>query len=145
MLDGTKVCVYPQRMKPLSGVRILEIDGLGPITFAGMMLADMGADVLRLTRATPSGDVFEDVGGAVMHRGRRAVPVDLKSDQDREMVLKLVERADALVEGFRPGVMERLSLGPVDCQSRNPRLVYARITGWGQDGPMADQVGHDIN
>lgn len=131
-------------MPPLSGVRILEFDGLGPVTFAGMMLADLGAEVLRLTRADGAG-VFQDVGGAVLHRGRTAVPVDLKSSEDRERVLALAASADAVIEGFRPGVMERLGLGPADLAARNPRLVYGRVTGWGQTGPLADQVGHDIN
>lgn len=133
-------------MGPLAGLRIIEIDGLGPVTFAGMMLADMGAEVLRLTRGggAPAA-VFDEVGGAVLHRGRAAVPVDLKSDADRPKVLALIEGADALIEGFRPGVMERLGLGPEICAARNPRLVYGRVTGWGQTGPMANQVGHDIN
>jgi alpha-methylacyl-CoA racemase len=131
-------------MPPLSGVRVLEFDGLGPVTFAGMMLADLGAEVLRLTRAD-GGGVFEDVGGAVLHRGRTAVPVDLKSPDDRERVLALAASADAVIEGFRPGVMDRLGLGPDDLAARNPRLVYGRVTGWGQTGPLAHQVGHDIN
>lgn len=131
-------------MPPLTGLRILEFDGLGPVTFAGMMLADLGAEVLRLTRAD-GGGVFEDVGGAVLHRGRTAVPVDLKSAGDRERVLTLAASADAVVEGFRPGVMERLGLGPQDLAARNPKLVFGRVTGWGQTGPLADQVGHDIN
>ena len=133
-------------MKPLAGVRILEFDGLGPVTFAGMVLADLGADVIRLTRGggAPAA-VFDDVGGEILHRGRAALPVDLKSPQDHKRVVALAARADAVIEGFRPGVMERLGLGPDTLQSANPRLVYARVTGWGQDGPMADQVGHDIN
>ena len=131
-------------MPPLRGVRILEFDGLGPVTFAGMMLADLGAEVLRLTRAD-GGGVFQDVGGAVLHRGRTAVPVDLKSPEDRERVLALAASADAVIEGFRPGVMERLGLGPDDLAARNARLVYGRVTGWGQTGPLAHQVGHDIN
>lgn len=133
-------------MKPLAGVRILEFDGLGPVTFAGMVLADLGADVIRLTRGggAPAA-VFDDVGGEILHRGRAALPVDLKSPQDFDQVLALAARADAVIEGFRPGVMERLGLGADTLQSVNPRLVYARVTGWGQDGPMADQVGHDIN
>lgn len=133
-------------MGPLSGLRIIEIDGLGPVTFAGMVLADMGAEVLRLTRgANAPAAVFEEVGGAVLHRGRADVPVDLKHPEDRDRILTLVQSADALIEGFRPGVMERLGLGPEACAARNPRLVYGRVTGWGQTGPMADQVGHDIN
>ena len=133
-------------MGPLAGLRIIEIDGLGPVTFAGMVLADMGAEVVRLTRGgNAPAAVFDDVGGEVLHRGRTAVPVDLKSPEDRDKVLALIESADALIEGFRPGVMERLGLGPEVCAARNPRLVYGRVTGWGQTGPMADQVGHDIN
>lgn len=129
---------------PLCGVRILEFDGLGPVTFAGMMLADLGAEVLRLTRAG-GGGVFDDVGGAILHRGRTTVAVDLKSDADRDQVLALAAGADAVIEGFRPGVMERLGLGPDVLAARNPALVYGRVTGWGQTGPLADQVGHDIN
>jgi alpha-methylacyl-CoA racemase len=131
-------------MKPLAGVRILEFDGLGPVTFAGMALADLGAEVLRLTRADGA-SAFGDVGGAVLHRGRAAVPVDLKSPSDHAAVLDLIARADAVIEGFRPGVLERLGLGPDACRARNPRLVFGRITGWGQTGPLAETVGHDIN
>lgn len=131
-------------MKPLSGVRIIEFDGLGPVTFAGMVLADLGADVLRLSRADGAG-VFGDVGNAVMHRARTAVPVDLKSPTDRDRVLDLIASADAVIEGFRPGVLERLGLGPEDCAARNPKLVFGRVTGWGQTGPLAQTVGHDIN
>ncbi len=133
-------------MKPLSGLRILEFDGLGPVTFAGMMLADLGAEVLRLSRSPDAGaPVFSEVGGEVLHRGRPAVGVNLKDPGDLAGVLGLVGSADALIEGFRPGVMERLGLGPEACAGRNARLVYGRITGWGQAGPMARQVGHDIN
>ncbi|HEV2082508.1 MAG TPA: CaiB/BaiF CoA-transferase family protein [Brevundimonas sp.] len=133
-------------MGPLSDLRIIEFDGLGPVTFAGMLLADMGAQVIRLTRAATAGAaVFEEVGGAVLHRGRAAVAVDLKSPHDRDRVLDLLAGADALIEGFRPAVMERLGLGPVEVAARAPALVYGRVTGWGQWGPMADQVGHDIN
>lgn len=133
-------------MKPLAGVRILEFDGLGPVTFAGMVLADMGAEVLRLTRsATAGAAVFSDVGGEVLHRGRTAVGVNLKDPADHARVLDLAAGADAVIEGFRPGVMERLGLGPDVLAVRNPRLVFGRVTGWGQSGPMADQVGHDIN
>ena len=133
-------------MKPLSGLRILEFDGLGPVTFAGMVLADLGADVLRLTRGgTADAPVFTDVGGEILHRARPAVGVDLKAPADRARVLELVDAADALIEGFRPGVMERLGLGPDVCAARNPRLVFGRITGWGQTGPMAKEVGHDLN
>lgn len=133
-------------MKPLNGLRILEFDGLGPVTFAGMMLADMGAEVLRLTRSASAGaSAFDEVGGALLHRGRAAIPVDLKSNADREAVLALAAHADAVIEGFRPGVMERLGYGPEALQARNPALVYGRVTGWGQTGPLANQVGHDLN
>jgi alpha-methylacyl-CoA racemase len=127
--------------------------GLGPGPFAAMMLADMGADVVRIDRATPrtTPDDYHDARDAadphkyVLHRGRRSVGVDLKHREGVETVLRLVERADALIEGFRPGVMERLGLGPVECVARNARLVYGRITGWGQDGPMAMMAGHDLD
>ncbi|HYC98883.1 CaiB/BaiF CoA-transferase family protein [Brevundimonas sp.] len=133
-------------MKPLSGLRILEFDGLGPVTFAGMVLADLGADVLRLTRSAAAGaPTFTDVGGEVLHRARPAVAVDLKDASDLARVHELIASADALIEGFRPGVMERLGLGPEVCAARNPRLVFGRVTGWGQTGPMARQVGHDLN
>ena len=133
-------------MKPLSGLRILEFDGLGPVTFAGMVLADLGADVLRLTRsATAGAPVFTDVGGEVLHRGRAAVGVDLKDPADVAQVRELIASADALIEGFRPAVMERLGLGPEACAELNPRLVFGRVTGWGQSGPMAGEVGHDLN
>lgn len=137
---------YHRHMKPLAGLRILEFDGLGPVTFAGMMLADLGAEVLRLRRGAGAGAaVFDEVGGAVLHRARAAVDVNLKDPADIARVLDMIGSADALIEGFRPGVMERLGLGPDVCREGNPRLVYARITGWGQIGPLADQVGHDIN
>lgn len=133
-------------MKPLSGLRIIEFDGLGPVTFAGMMLADLGADVLRLTRSASAGSAaFSEVGGEILHRGRSAVAVDLKDPADHARVLDLTDAADAVIEGFRPGVMERLGLGPDVLATRNPRLVFGRITGWGQTGPMAQQVGHDLN
>lgn len=133
-------------MKPLDGLRILEFDGLGPVTFAGMMLADMGAEVLRLVRSETAGAAaFSEVGGQVLHRGRAAVPVDLKDATQHEGLMALIGSADAVIEGFRPGVMERLGLGPEVCAARNPRLVFGRVTGWGQTGPMAHEVGHDIN
>ena len=133
-------------MGPLHGIRIIEIAGIGPTQFCGMMLADMGAQVLRLRRpaaADPGVDIPDRVN--LMNRGRPTVDVDLKSGQGREFVLRLCENADALFEGYRPGVMERLGLGPDACMSRNRRLVYGRMTGWGQDGPMADRAGHDTN
>ena len=130
-------------MKPLYGVRIIEFDGLGPVTFAGMVLADLGADVLRLSRAEAG--AFGEVGNDVLHRARKAVVVDLKSPADRDRVLDLIATADAVIEGFRPGVLERLGLGPEDCAARNPKLVFGRVTGWGQTGPLSQTVGHDIN
>ena len=133
-------------MKPLSGLRIIEFDGLGPVTFAGMVLADLGAEVVRLTRSAVAGTAaFSEVGGEVLHRGRPAVAVNLKDPADHARVMDLAGAADAVIEGFRPGVMERLGLGPEACAAVNPRLVYGRVTGWGQTGPMAQQVGHDLN
>ncbi|MDQ2727104.1 MAG: CoA transferase [Actinomycetota bacterium] len=130
---------------PLQGHRIVELAGIGPGPFAGMMLADMGAEVVRIdrVRAVVAGSPIPAVD--VLGRGRRSVGVDLKSDAGRETVLRLVERADGLIEGFRPGVTERLGLGPEDCAKRNRRLVYGRMTGWGQEGPYAPRAGHDIN
>ena len=131
---------------PLCGIRIVEIAGIGPGPFCAMMLADLGADVLRVDRAErarlprPDGPNLD-----LLNRGRRSVAVDLKSPAGVEVVLRLVEKADALIEGFRPGVMERLGLGPDVCLARNPKLVFGRMTGWGQDGPLAKAAGHDLN
>ena len=130
---------------PLKGYRVVELAGIGPGPFAGMMLADMGAEVLRVDRAAGVRDGASAPLADVLGRGRRSVGVDLKQPDGREVVLRLVESADALIEGFRPGVTERLGLGPEDCMARNPRLVYGRMTGWGQDGPYANAAGHDIN
>jgi len=131
---------------PLSGIRILEIAGIGPGPFAAMMLADMGADVLRVDRAAAVRDPIPDEPhGDILNRGRRSIALDLKHPDAVAALLRLVEGADALIEGFRPGVMERLGLGPDVCLERNPRLVYGRMTGWGQEGPMAHAAGHDIN
>jgi alpha-methylacyl-CoA racemase len=130
---------------PLQGVRVVELAGIGPGPFAGMLLADMSADVLRIDRAGAVGDDREPMDADVLSRGRRSVAVDLKHPDGREVVLRLVERADALVEGFRPGVTERLGVGPDECLARNPRLVYGRMTGWGQDGPLARAAGRDVN
>jgi alpha-methylacyl-CoA racemase len=129
---------------PLSGVRVIELAGIGPGPYAGMMLADMGADVLRVDRASAVGPK-EGPRTDILGRGRRSVGIDLKHPEGRDAVLRLVESADALIEGFRPGVTERLGLGPDDCMARNPRLVYGRMTGWGQEGPYAPTAGHDIN
>ena len=131
---------------PLAGYRVIEIAGIGPGPFAAMMLADMGADVLRVDRAqavseTPPARPSLDF----LNRSRRSVGIDLKHPDGVETLLRLVERADALIEGFRPGVTERLGIGPDDCMARNPRLVYGRMTGWGQEGPYAQAAGHDIN
>jgi alpha-methylacyl-CoA racemase len=132
--------------KPLTGTRVIELAGLGPAPHAAMILADLGADVLRLERPRRPGDgPARDDATDPSLRGKRRVRVDLKADSDRAQALALIAQADVLVEGFRPGVTERLGLGPDDCRARNPRLVYARMTGWGQDGPLAGQAGHDIN
>ncbi|MGH9057457.1 MAG: CaiB/BaiF CoA transferase family protein [Acidimicrobiales bacterium] len=130
---------------PLKGHRIIELAGIGPGPFAGMMLSDMGAEVLRIDRAASVRPAGEPPLRDVLGRGRRSAGVDLKHPEGREAVLRLVEKADALIEGFRPGVTERLGLGPDDCLARNPRLVYGRMTGWGQSGPYASAAGHDIN
>lgn len=131
---------------PLSGVRVLEFAGLGSAPFATMMLADMGADVIRIDRADGiRGSLPIPTHADILRRGRRSIAIDLKHPRASEIVLPLVKDADALVEGFRPGVMERLGLGPDPCLAMNPRLVYGRATGWGQTGPMAEKVGHDIN
>ena len=131
---------------PLSGFRVIELQGIGPGPFGGMMLADMGAEVIRVDRAVNVDESrFGHPSRDLLARGRESVAVDLKHPDGVETVLRLVEEADALIEGFRPGVMERLGLGPDVCLARNPRLVYGRMTGWGQDGPYAQAAGHDIN
>jgi alpha-methylacyl-CoA racemase len=131
---------------PLTGVKVLEFEAIGPGPFAGMLLADMGADVLLLERPGDSGlGLKRERWMDVMLRGRRSVTLDLKSKDAVGAALELAGRADALIEGFRPGVMERLGLGPEVCLKRNPKLVYGRMTGWGQDGPLAPRAGHDIN
>ena len=131
---------------PLDGVRVIELAGLGPCPMCGMLLAELGADVLRIERVGPSGLGFELPPEAdLLHRSRPAVAVDLKQAAGIDLVLALVERADVLIEGFRPGVMERLGLGPEPCARRNRRLVYGRVTGWGQSGPLAGTAGHDLD
>ena len=133
-------------MGPLNGVKILEIAGIGPGPFAAMMLADMGAEVLRVDRAgSVRGGDPDNPPLDLLARGRRSVGIDLKSPAGVELLLELVAGADGLIEGFRPGVAERLGFGPEVCAQRNPRLVYGRMTGWGQDGPYAPTAGHDIN
>ena len=133
-------------MGPLAGIKIIELAGIGPGPFAAMLLADMGATVIRVDRSAAI-----DIGISipprlnVMNRGRRSIAVDLKAKAGTEVVLRLISQADALIEGFRPGVTERLGLGPDVCLARNPKLVYGRMTGYGQDGPMSSVAGHDIN
>lgn len=134
------------RTGPLSGLRIIELAGIGPAPFAGMMLADMGAEVIRVDRAqSVSTSTADAAHWDVLLRGRRNIALDLKHPEGVATLLDLVEHADGLIEGFRPGVMERLGIGPDVCLARNPRLVFGRMTGWGQDGPYANAAGHDIN
>ena len=134
-------------MGPLAGYRIVEMAGIGPAPFAAMLLADMGAEVIRVDRreAADLGLPGRDVKFDVLHRGRRTIAVDVKAEAGREVVKRLAAKADAIVEGFRPGVMERLGLGPEVLRALNPRLVFGRMTGFGQDGPLADAAGHDID
>lgn len=131
---------------PLAGVRVIEMAALGPVPFCGMMLADLGAEVIRVERANapPLGEPI-DRPCDLMGRGRRSIMLDLKSPEGVEIVMKLVAKADVLMEGMRPGAMERLGLGPAECGARNKRLIYGRMTGWGQTGPLAQRAGHDIN
>lgn len=129
---------------PLADIRVVEMNAIGPVPFCGMMLADMGADVVRVVRdGGPA--ALDRLGAEVLLRGRTTVVADLKNDRDRAALFDLVGRADILIEGFRPGVMERLGFGPDVCLVRNSRLVYGRMTGWGQSGPLSPRVGHDIN
>ena len=130
-------------MGPLEGLKVVELAGIGPGPFCAMLLADMGADVVRVDRRIPSADV--DKKYQILNRGRRSISLDLKDPDDLETVLRLIEKADALIEGFRPGVMERLGLGPEVCFTRTPAIVYGRMTGWGQAGPLSHAAGHDIN
>lgn len=135
-------------MGVLSGIRVVEFEAIGPGPFGAMLLADMGADVIRIDRPAAPGDLGPKMQGPrinITGRNRRSVTLDLKEPKAREAALALIERADVLVEGFRPGTMERLGLGPEAALARNPRLVYGRMTGWGQSGPMADRAGHDLN
>ena len=133
-------------MGPLNGLRIIELAGIGPAPMCAMLLADLGADVVRIDRIEPSGlGVAMEPRFDVNARNRRSVALDLKSAAGRDAVMRLIAGADVLIEGFRPGVAERLGLGPAECQARNPRLVYGRMTGFGQLGPLASAAGHDIN
>ena len=133
-------------MGPLQGVRVIELQGIGPGPFCGMMLSDMGSEVIRIARAgNVSGIDLDNPPVDVLARGRSSIGVDLKNPEGVEVALRLIEPADALIVDFRPGVMERLGLGPEECLARNPRLVFGRMTGWGQEGPYAMAAGHDIN
>jgi alpha-methylacyl-CoA racemase len=134
-------------MGPLAGLRVVEMAGIGPAPFAGMLLSDMGADVVRIDRkGAGGGDAFDSIkSGGFLDRGRRSIALDLKKPEAIAAALALIEAADALIEGFRPGVMERLGLGPEVCLARNPGLVFGRVTGWGQTGPLAKSAGHDID
>lgn len=131
---------------PLSGLRVIEMPAIGPVPFCGMLLADLGADVLRIDRMTDPGlGISIQTRYELLGRGKRSLVLDLKNERDRDAALELAERADILLEGFRPGVMESLGLAPEIALERNPRLVYGRMTGWGQEGPIAASAGHDIN
>ena len=133
-------------MGPLAGLRIIEMAGIGPGPMAAMLLADMGAAVIRIERLDPGAPIFPmDARFEVAARGRRSIALDLKHAEALPVLLRLIDRADGLIEGFRPGVTERLGFGPDVCLARNPRLVYGRMTGWGQEGPLAKTAGHDIN
>ena len=129
-------------MGPLKGLKIIEMAGIGPGPFCGMVLADLGVEIIRVDRASAIGTGSKQDAA---NRGKKSIAVDLKSEEGVEVVLKLVETADAIFEGFRPGVMERLGLGPDVCSERNERIVFGRMTGWGQEGPLANAAGHDIN
>ncbi len=128
-------------MGPLAGLTVVELAGIGPGPFAGMLLADMGADVIQVDRTAAASTWIP----GFMARGRRSIAVDLKNPDGLDVVMKLVQGADVLIEGFRPGVAERLGVGPEECLARNPKLVYGRMTGWGQEGPLAQTAGHDID
>jgi alpha-methylacyl-CoA racemase len=133
----------PDAAGPLSSIRVVELAGIGPAQFGGMLLADMGADVIRVDRPAPEDE--PDPGEELLWRGRRAIELDLKHTGDHRLAVELITRADVLIDPYRPGVTERLGLGPSEMLDCNPRLVYARMTGWGQEGPLARTAGHDIN
>ncbi|NIQ37320.1 MAG: CoA transferase [Proteobacteria bacterium] len=133
-------------MGPLTGYKVVEIAGIGPGPMCAMLLSDMGAEVLRVDRITPGGLGLQiPPRFDLLNRGRRSVAIDLKKKEGLKVVLRLVEQSDVLIEGFRPGVAERLGIGPQDCFARNPKLIYGRVSGWGQEGPLAHAAGHDIN
>ena len=125
---------------PLNGLKIIEFEGIGPAPLAGQLLSDLGADVIKILRKHTK--IKKE---PILDRNKKTIPLDLKNIKDKAIVKKLITKADVLIEGFRPGVMERLGLGPKDCEKINPKLVFGRITGWGQDGPYAKKAGHDIN
>ena len=129
-------------MGPLAGIKVVEMAAIGPVPFCAMMLSDMGAEVIRIDRLSQKGSGHR---ANVLFRGRKSIAVDLKNQQGVETALKLINKSDVVIEGFRPGVMERLGLGPETCLKQNPRLVYGRMTGWGQHGELSQAAGHDIN
>jgi alpha-methylacyl-CoA racemase len=133
-------------MGPLHGIKVVEFAGLGPVPFCGMVFSDLGAEVVQINRETSTTDsnLFA-ANKNIPNRGRQLIALDIRSAEGRENALRLVDQADVLIEGFRPGVMERLGLGPEVCHARNPRLIYGRMTGWGQNGTLAQTAGHDIN
>jgi alpha-methylacyl-CoA racemase len=132
---------------PLAGIKVVELGSIGPAPFCGMMLADLGAEVIRVDRVNPPADLWSppDPGGELLNRGRRSIGLDLRSEAGGEVARRLIGRADVLIEGLRPGVVERLGLGPEEMRAANPGLVFGRMTGWGQDGPYSAEAGHDIN
>lgn len=136
---------------PLAGIRIVEMTGIGPVPYAAMLLADMGADIIRIDRPggypaiDPTLDFASMEAASVFYRSRPLVQIDLKSDNGRQVMHDLIGKADALIEGYRPGAMEKLGLGPEPCLALNPKLAFVRVTGWGQDGPLAQRAGHDLN
>src|SRR5690349_3092224 len=127
---------------PLHGVRVVELPAIGPVPFLGMLLADLGAEIVRIEKLVP--DALDALSHGAPGRGRRSIGLDLRRPGAAEVVLRLAEQSDALIEGFRPGVAERLGIGPDAVLARNPKLVYGRMTGWGQDGPLSSTAGHDI-
>jgi alpha-methylacyl-CoA racemase len=146
MSTAARSCHEAEVMGPLQGFRVIEMAGLGPAPFCGMLLADMGADIVRIDRIGDADlGIKRDPRFDLPSRGKRSVAIDLKAAAGRQAALTLISRADALIEGFRPGVMERLGLGPAACHELNPGLVFGRITGWGQEGPLAHAAGHDLN
>ena len=130
----------PTNLGPLCGLKIIEFEGIGPAPLAGQLLSDLGADVIKIEKKSTKKKIEP-----ILDRNKRIITLDLKNNEDNILVKKLISKADVLIEGFRPGVMERLGLGPTDCEKINPKLIFGRITGWGQNGPYAKKAGHDIN